>query len=495
VTAKSAAAEQPNILILMTDQQRYDSLGCYGADWVKTPNLDRLASQGVVFDNYYTTNPVCTPSRASLFTGKQLPGHGVYKLHDILPEDEICFTRRLQQRGYHTALFGKMHVSGRIFEESRRHPNDGFDVYEWCLEAMLSMDSPLNGYAPWLEKQNPEFHDRLKAEGRKLLHHPRELHLTHWAAERTIDYIRSAPKDTPFLCKMSVFDPHNPYEDYPPEMLDYVDTKGIAQPVRRPKGEKRPQGILRERDHSYLGGFDEFTPEDFHKMRVGYFASIALFDQEVGRVLQALEESGQAGNTLVIMTSDHGDMLGDQELLVKGGFFYDPCVKIPLILRWPGRIPAGKRSAELAQIHDLAATVLAAADFSADDLHQWMPEALDLTPVAGGSKGHERAICCYRNSGISDQGEAWDPPLHCTMFRDDRFKLNVYHGERLGELYDMKEDPQEIDNLWDSPDHREVRLHLTEQLLEWMFSHELSNDARGGQALPDPRKRLVNALK
>jgi arylsulfatase A-like enzyme len=378
----SRAPQQPNILVLMTDQQRWDALGCYGADWIKSPNLDALAAQGVVFDNCYATNPICTPSRASLFTGKHLPGHGVYKLHDILPEEEICFTKRLQQRGYHTALFGKMHVSGRIYEEAKRHPNDGFDVYEWCLEAMLSMDSPLNGYAPWLKKQDPEFHDRLKAEGRKLLHHPRHLHLTHWAAERTIDYIRKAPKDRPFFCKMSVFDPHNPYEDYPPEMLEFVDEKRIPPPQSRSKGEKRPQGILLERNHSYLGGFDKFQQEDFHKMRLGYFASIVLFDLEVGRVLQALEESGQAENTLVIMTSDHGDMLGDQELLVKGAFFYDPSVKVPLILCWPGRIPAGKRTAELVQLHDLAATALAAAGCPEEEVRQWMPEALDLTPLS-----------------------------------------------------------------------------------------------------------------
>jgi arylsulfatase A-like enzyme len=493
--SKGRAAEQPNILVLMTDQQRYDSLGCYGIDWVKTPNLDRLAAEGVVFDNYYATNPVCTPSRASLFTGKHLPGHGVYKLHDILPEEEICFTKRLQQRGYHTALFGKMHVSGRIYEEARRHPNDGFDVYEWCLEAMLAMDSPLNGYAPWLKVQDPEFHDRLKAEGRKLLHHPRELHLTHWAAERTIDYIRGAPKDRPFFCKMSVFDPHNPYEDYPREMLELVDEKRIPPPVRRPKGEKRPQGILMERNHSYLGGFDRFTHEDFHKMRLGYFASLALFDLEVGRVLEALERQGLAENTLVIMTSDHGDMLGDQELLVKGAFFYDPCVKIPLIMRWPGHIPAGVRTGQLAQIHDLAATSLAAAGFSQEQIGEWMPEAMDLIPLSSGGGGHGYAVCCYRNSGISDRGVAWDPPIHCTMFRDSRYKLNVYHGEQLGELYDMQEDPQELNNLWDHPDYAKVRLDLTDKLVEWMFRQELANDARGGEAIPDPKKRLVNALK
>ncbi|MBN2551830.1 MAG: DUF4976 domain-containing protein, partial [Spirochaetales bacterium] len=116
-------------------------------------------------------------------------------------------------------------------------------------------------------------------------------------------------------------------------------------------------------------------------------------------------------------------------------------------------------------------------------------------PVANGEKGHEEAVCCYRNSGICDQGTAWDPPIHCTMFRDERFKLNVYHGERFGELYDMLEDPRELNNLWDHPDYVRVRLDLTEKLTEWMFRQELRNDARGGEALPDPKKRLVNALK
>ena len=96
----------PNILLFMTDQQRFDSLGCYGADWVSTPNLDRIAVEGVLFENCYTDNPVCTPARASLMTGKELPGHGVYRLHDVLPDDEVMFTERLRKRGYRTALFG-----------------------------------------------------------------------------------------------------------------------------------------------------------------------------------------------------------------------------------------------------------------------------------------------------------------------------------------------------------------------------------------------------
>jgi len=278
-------------------------------------------------------------------------------------------------------------------------------------------------------------------------------------------------------------------------MLEYVDEKRIPPPVTRPGDERRPRGIIAEREHSYLGAFARFKAEDFHKMRLGYYASIALFDLEVGGVLRALEERGLADSTLVIMTSDHGDMLGDHDLLAKGAFFYDPCVKVPLIMRWPGYIPSGKRIAELVQLHDLAATALAAAGCSREQIEKRMPEAMDLVSVAGGGAGHEYAICCYRNSGINDQGVAWNPPIHATMIRDSRYKLNVYHGEDFGELYDMLEDPQELCNLWDEEGHSRLKLKLAERLLDWEFRQELANDARGGEAVPSVDQRLVNVLK
>ena len=126
---------KPNILLIMTDQQRVDSLGCYNCDAVKSPNLDRLADEGVLFENCVVSNTICTPSRASIWTGKDLPGHGVMRLYDNLHEDEVLFPVHLQKHGYRTALFGKLHVSSMIAESTGRHPNDGFDVYEWTNEA------------------------------------------------------------------------------------------------------------------------------------------------------------------------------------------------------------------------------------------------------------------------------------------------------------------------------------------------------------------------
>lgn len=496
--------KQPNILLIMTDQQRWDSLGCYGASWVQTPNLDRLASEGVRFDYCYTDNPVCTPARASMMTGKPLPGHGVYQLHDVLPPQEVLISRRLRDRGYHTALFGKLHVSGRIEEESRRHPNDGFDRYEWCIEAPVAMDSSFNGYSAWLKEKDPVFHVRLKREGRGVLHIPRELHLTHWAAERTIDLIRHADPNRPFFCKMSVFDPHNPYEQYPTEMDDLVREDQIPEPI--PTGDQAvPRGVARERDHNYFGTVDGIGPKGVHAIRQGYYAMIGFIDREVGRVLNELENRGLAENTLVVFCSDHGDMLGDHGLLVKGAFFYDPCVRVPLVMRWPGGgVSGGRPIPDLVQLRDLAATLLRVAGTDPQEVTQTLPDSLDLVPLMcghGDARGRDVVVSLYRNSGICDTGRAWDPPINASMIRDQRYKLSLFHCEPgagnipEGQLFDMLRDPQERNDLWSNPEFGKERLYMTELLTEWFREHERVGTPPVRSVAPRPDQQLVNAVQ
>jgi len=497
------AGNKPNILILMTDQQRYDSTGSYGCEAAHTPNLDRLAKEGVLFENCYVSNPICTPSRASMMTGKTVPGHGVYRLYDNLPDDQVLFTKRLQQAGYRTALFGKLHVSGRLYEARRRHPNNGFDIYEWCLEPSIHMDSPFNGYIRWLKRKDPKFYHRLKREGRKLQRIPRELHMTHWAAERTIDLVRKSRPNKPFFGLMSVFDPHNPYRGYPPEMAKLIDEDKIRAPITELGTGAEPSAVAHERKRSYLGEFGEFSTEELRKMRRDYHATIALFDAEVGRVLAALEEKGIADNTLVICTSDGGDMLGDHRLFVKGAFFYDPSVRVPLILRWPGKLPTGKRIAGLVQLQDLAATILAAAGLLSEDVWKSMPESHDLLALAKGQVKNIRdyVICTYRNTGLFNTAMYPDPPIYATMLRDQRHKLNVYVNPPgsdkpvEGQLFDMQTDRDEMHNLWDSPQHQDIRLRLTNKLLEWETRQELKLGSRGGDMFPSPSQRLDNRLK
>lgn len=485
-------AGRPNILLIMTDQQRWDSLGCTGQKAIKTPNIDRLAAEGALFEQCYTPNPICTPARASLFTGKHMLGHGVTRLYDVLPNDEILFTEYLRRAGYHTALFGKLHVSSGVHEQTRRHPHDGFDVYEYCIEASVGMDSPFNGYAKWLADRDPAFLAELRAKRRGLKHIPRHLHFTHWAAEQTINFIGQSSTSRPFFCLMSVFDPHNPYDDYPAEYAARVNPEPLRHIIPPAPGDDSIYALRQERHLSYLGPANSFSADDILEMRRGYYASLALLDDEVGRVLAALEESGQAGNTLVIFVSDHGDSLGDHGLFVKGAHLYDEAIRVPLLMRWPGVIPAGQRVPALAQLHDLAATVLAAAGIEAPPE---MADSANLLPPACGNveRVREHAICLYRNSGINDHKEYFDPPLHSSMICNGRHKLVLYHHGLSIQLFDLYSDPREQKNLAGSPAHAEIQTSLFTQLVDWLSRQSAPLEGRGGSALPgDDWKSVIN---
>ena len=484
--------EQPNILILMTDQQRFDSLGCYGGRVVDTPNLDRLAAEGALFEKCYSPCPICTPSRASIWTGKAVPGHGVYKLHDILPDDQVLMSKRLQDIGYETSLVGKLHVSGLWHEAVTRHPNDGFDHYHWCIDPGLNFDSPHNSFARWVRKKDPIFYKRLTREGKSLHHFPAELHFTRWAAETTIELIKNRDKNRPFFAMMSLFDPHDPYFDHPIEAAKMVNEANIPEPQPVPNDKNRPGGVQREFEKSqFIKNNSQTFKGSIHDLRKGYYASIAFLDREIGKVLDCLEKQGLTENTLVIFISDHGDMLWDRGLFSKGAFFYDPSIRVPFLMRLPGKIPAGTHVKELVQQSDVAATVLSLAGFSKGKLNKIMPESMNLLSLIEQGKNYENyrdyAVCAYRNTGYGPGHKYFDPPIHCTMFRDERFKLNLYHSivddkSLEGELYDMKNDPHERNNLWKNGGYVEVKMRLLQRLLDWMVENNVRNfGSRGGE--------------
>ena len=501
----------PNILLLLTDQQRWDSLSCYGADWIHTPALDSIASDGARFNRCYCTNPICTPSRASLWTGRHLPGHGVYRLDDILPEDQVMFPSHLRDAGYRTGLFGKLHVSGRRFEDEQRHPHDGFDEYEWALEGPLNMDAPMQAYARWLQEQDASVYETMRTSGRDLLHIPRELHFTHWAHERGRDFIRRNAGTQPFFCCISVFDPHNPYEDHPNEYRDRVDVSRLP-PVLDDRRTDLPYGVERERRGSYLGDIDAFTEEDTREMRLGYFASLALLDDEVGETLKLLDQLDLSKDTLVIFASDHGDMLGDHRMLVKGAMFYDACVRVPLLMRRPGHIAPGTEVNAAVQPHDIAATICAAAGveppYAAEEAGI---TGRDVMPLLRGEteRLHQDIVCLYRNTGINRHTRDWDPPINASMLFDGRCKLNLYHNDDAsavalsetpgarppGELYDMENDPDELHNLWNDAASREVRSRLLIRLADWIASRETAYlGSRGGTAVVPPEQYISNTI-
>ncbi len=467
-----------NILLILTDQQRWDSLGCYGISGVHTPNLDRLASAGTRYTQCYVNNPICTPSRASLWTGKHLPGHGVYRVHDVLPDDEILFPYLLREAGYDTALFGKLHVAGHIWEAKYRHRFDGFNTYEWAPDPN-GYHGCETAYSRWLSIHHPAVLERWKRDGNKIGHVPTEAHFTTWTANRTIDYLRQMQgTHQPFFCCMSVFDPHNPYTNYPQEYRQRLDIEALPdihafdEPFHhRPISHRRE---ARKKNRT-----------DLIESRIGYHAAIALIDEQVGRVLKVLMDVGLDDNTVVIFASDHGDMLGDHGLTVKGAFMYDACTRVPMIVRLPQQ-KEGRVVDIPCQLHDIAATTLAIGECEQPS------QVVDACNLLDNDHLNQRgyAVCMHRNSGIRHGGGYYQPELHVTMWREGSYKLNMYHSpdpgptDCPGELFNLEGDAGEMNNLWFNDSYRDIRDRLVHRLSAFLVRQDTQGRSRGGQALP-----------
>ena len=373
--------KRPNILFICTDQQRGDSLGCTGATWAVTPNLDRLASEGALFENCYVQNPVCSPSRASLFTGKYPSNHGLYANGVPLPEGQHMFTRTLADAGYDCGMIGKQHLSPCDTWRTEPRQDDGYRVFEWAHGP--NHRALENDYHRWLRKTHPDIYQAIFPDtganenteysnrartGTPIDHVPAKAHYSHWVGERAIDFItHDRQNDKPFFLMVNFFDPHHSF-GAPQEFRDMIDADAIPGPVTKPgELDEKPAPHRAYSEKSYSGtapGFQDYSTEEIKEIRAQYWAMIALIDHEVGRILKALEDAGELEKTLVIFTSDHGEMLGNHLQLLKGPQLYDDLTHVPLIMRWPNSVSRGKRVSNPVQWIDLTATILDATGCS-----------------------------------------------------------------------------------------------------------------------------------
>ncbi|WP_040420489.1 sulfatase [Actinopolymorpha alba] len=469
--------QRPNVLLICTDQQRFSALGAYGNDEIETPNLDRLAAQGVLFENCYVQNPVCAPSRASLMTGRYVHSHGLWANGVGLPSSERLFSRDLADAGYDCGLVGKFHLSACFGGRLEKRHDDGFRVFRWAHDPYPG--SSENEYHRWLRAVRPDLLDG-EVDYDSL---PTEVHYSRWIGDQTIDFLtRSRQRDKPFFFVANFFDPHHGF-GAPEEYLKRYQAERLSRPVTTAGELTGKPPIQTEASHeSYAGkarGYTSYSAEELQDVKAAYYAMVSLVDDEVGRILDALDRQGLAENTLVIFTSDHGEMLGDHQLMLKGPMMYEQAVRVPLLLRWPGGgLPAGRRCPELVQWIDVAATILAATGLSP----QPRAQGESLLPLAlGEGSGRGWALSEYRNSG-----QPYDSAVHLTMVRRDRWKLVVQHGspatarDRTGELYDLATDPDELRNLWDDPAHRDIRTDLQEFLLDVLVATEDRSQVREG---------------
>jgi arylsulfatase len=477
----------PNVLLLCTDQQRYDALGAQGNEHIATPNLDRLAAQGVRFDNCYVQNPVCAPSRASLMTSRYVHAHGLWANGVSLPATERIFTRDLADAGYDCGLIGKFHLAPCIDGREEQRHDDGFRVFRWAHDP--GHDSPANQYHRWLEENHPLWYADVRDPASKTQYGnlPAEAHLTRWTAEETISFLRDGrDENKPFFCVANFFDPHHPF-DAPPEYLERYDPRALPEPIGTPDElDTKPEIYTEASKRSYAGhakGFAEYTPDEVQQAKAAYYAMVEFIDDEVGRILDVLDELGLADDTIVVFTSDHGEMLGDHRLMLKGPMMFDCAVRVPLLMRWPGVLEPGAVRDELVQWIDLAPTFLEAAGLPPMPAQQGQSllPLLRGEVVADGIGFRDWALSEHRNSS-----HPYDPPVSTTMLRHDRWKVVVHHGApvtsraRAGELYDLLADPDELVNLWDDPAHTHVRLWMQEKLLDVLVATEDRSQPREG---------------
>lgn len=463
--------DAPNILWICTDQQRYDTIGSLGNPHVSTPNLDRLVAEGTAFTHAYCQSPICTPSRGSFMTGMypsrvHVMGNG----NDWFPDEPPLVTRILRDAGYDCGLIGKLHLAG-AFERIEPRVDDGYRY--WQYSHAPRDDWPVgHDYADWVREKGYD----LKELTQDLEGVPPELHQTTWCAEKTIEFIRDHAA-SPWLASVNIYDPHPPFNP-PQDYRELFDPDSMPGPLFR-KTDLAQQAVLAPIDFQSQGRIpDELdiknpiipvtpgskldqqdTPgaRDAKTLQAAYYAMVKLIDDQVGRILNALEATGQRDNTVVIFMSDHGEMLGDHGLIMKGCRFYEGLVRVPLIWSWPGKFVADQRCDELVELTDIAPTLLSLANVDIPDNLQ----GRSLLPLLTGEKtdgSHRDWVRC-------EYYDALDMPdgTYATMFRDSRYKLVVYHGHSLGELYDLQQDPGEFNNLWDDPEWVGVKLGLMQR--------------------------------
>ena len=466
--------KQPNVLWICTDQQRADSLGCYGNSFVRTPNIDGLAEKGVLFESAFAQSPVCTPSRSSFLSGRYPRTTRCRQNGQSIPDSEVLVTRLLADAGYSCGLSGKLHLSccnPKHCKNTERRINDGYHIFNWSHDAHDFW--PTNEYFHWLKEKGVKFETKPLPDCSFVLDGmPAEHHQTTWCAERAIRFIEGcASHDKPWLFSLNIFDPHAPFDpprEYLERYLKILDE--IPLPNYR-DGELDSKSELQRLEHQYSlnsGSIGKYTvpamtERDHRLIRAAYWAMANLIDVQVGRLMEALQKTGQLENTIVIFMSDHGELLGDHGMYYKGPIFYDPSVRVPLIISRPVAIPEGVRSEALVELVDLPQTLL---DFAGLAHHPGM-QGVSLKPLLTGEADlntHKEDVYCEYYNALP-----WNNPhAYGTMIRDGRYKLIRYHGPADGELYDLEKDPGETVNLYRDPAYGDIRLRMYERMTDRM---------------------------
>lgn len=463
---------RPNIVFIITDQQRYDTIAAAGFDHMITPHLDRLVREGVCFSHMYVTSPSCAPSRASLFTGLYPHTNGVFRNDELWTHSWVSM---LAGAGYRCVNVGKMHTSP--FEQSfgfhERHVVENKDRATERLPFYLdNWDKAF--FARGVEKPSRVTYRR-RADYRESLGAfvwdlPDDLHSDNFVPEMAAMWLDRYHGEEPFFLQIGIPGPHPPY-DPTQEWIDAYDGRDIPPPVRDEEAiARQPSALkkLREQhiavDHDAVVHLENPSAEQLRRQRAHYFANVSMIDAQVGKLLEALDRRGVLDNTVIIFTSDHGDCLNDHGHSQKWTM-YEPSVRVPAIVWSQAQQSKGRVVDDLVSLFDFGPTILELAGIAPP---KWM-EARSLNGYLAGEAPDPREKVFAEHAG----DRILSGTEYMTMIRDQRYKLVHFVEADEGQLFDLVSDPNEVNDLWDDPAYQEVRRNLVNEILKWRIRSDL----------------------
>ena len=510
---------RPNFVLFVTDQHRADHLGCYGNPVVRTPNIDSLAARGARFDRFYVATPICMPNRATLMTGRMPSLHGARHNGIPLSLSATTFVDLLAAAGWRTALIGKCHLQsmsprrptlgmpeidpalvpppGELREADKTRLAHGrYDqelTTSWAENPDHELDLPYYGfrhvelcvghgdrvtghYGRWLEARHPGSAG-LRGPANQLPGNtyaapqawrtavPEALYPTAYVAERARAFLEAharSGEDAPFFLQCSFPDPHHPFTP-PGRYWDMYAPEDVDLPRSFHGNAPRPRHVAALHAQREAGTANRdgqrviaVTEREAREAIALTYGTIANIDDRIGEVLRTLEDTGLAEDTVVAFTTDHGDFMGDHQLLLKGALHYQGLVRVPFLWADPAAPAGGAVRGDLAGTLDIARTVLARAGLAPFNGMQ----GRDL--MAPGGPERPLVIEEHQRYGYMGFGHGF----RARTLMDRRWRLTVYDdAEPLGELYDLEGDPDERVNLFDDPGRRDLRHGLVEQLL------------------------------
>jgi len=461
----------PNILLLMTDQQRWDAMSCSG-DWVQTPNLDRIASEGIRFTNCVTTSPVCIPTRLSLATG--LYPHNTHVWNNMnhqMPAETPTWMQAVRDAGYRTSLFGKTHLhphNGDLRDREGLMNAYGLDDVNEIGGPRASAKVLSHMTAMWEEKgvwetYRADYRERFSTKPHIV--RPSTLGLEDYAdvyvGQQAKQYLQTYEREEPWCCWVSFGGPHEPW-DTPEPYASMYDPDDMPPAIPRPSAGERPQGHL---DRLMQRVNPTFEPGEIGRLRANYAGNVTLIDDQIGEILDAIEARGELENTIIVHTSDHGEMNGDYGLIYKSNFL-NGAVRIPLLVRTPKG--SGLQTPPTGTICESPV--------------EWIDIGPTLVELAGGELQHRqfgKSLCpvltqpetTHRDFAISEiEGEI--------MLLNREWKMALNANGEVYLLFDVQNDPNETHNLAGRPEVTDVETALRLRILERLMQTQLKKPFR-----------------